>query len=79
MPATDRPHFVRLDDNRLLDIADRLEATAPGARLEAARLIRDLDKAISHCLAVKGSLGLSPWAVGVLHQAIVRHKGRADG
>ena len=68
------------------DIADRLDATAnwresgfilrqdgdPTLLREAATLIRDLDAAISHAIAVKGSVGLSAWAISVLHEAITR-------
>ena len=69
------------------DIADRLETEAsvhpadirPSVLLEAAALIRDLDAAISHAIAVKGSNGLSPWATSVLHEAITRRLRRGDG
>lgn len=69
------------------DIADRLEAEANTSRLdrngmvarEAAALLRDLDAAIAHMVAVKGSTGLSPWAVSVLHEAIARRQRRGDG
>ena len=79
MSDPSRPRHDCADDNAPLDIADRLERGDSGANLEAARLIRDLDKAVSHCIAVKGSLGLSAWSVGVLHEAITRHKVRPDG
>jgi len=74
-----------------LDIADRLDADADrldaAAIIEmtegdsellrkAAALIRDLDAAISHAIAVKGSIGLSPWAISVLHEAINRQQRR---
>jgi len=66
------------------DIADRLDAEVRSPRLaidkdvlvEAAALIRDLDAAISHVIAVKGSIGLSPWAISVLHEAINRQQRR---
>lgn len=73
-----KPRLVSAQESAPNDIAARLERSDPGARLEAARLIRDLDKAISHCIAVKGSLGLSPWASGVLHDAVTRQKARDD-
>ncbi len=67
------------------DIADRLDGDAaallgdPALMRDAAALIRDLDKAIAHTVAVKGSIGLSPWAVSVLHEAIARQMRRGDG
>lgn len=73
------------------DIADRLETEAIDADefhpsvinidvlTKAAKLIRDLDKAISHALAVHGTCGLSPWARSVLTEAVTRQQRRGDG
>jgi|KBSMisStandDraft_5_1062788.scaffolds.fasta_scaffold3870977_2 hypothetical protein len=87
MSAASKPDLHVIE--RPLDIADRLETAAFHAReaivdgddnsglmSEAAALIRDLDKAISHAIAVKGSIALSPWAISVLHDAITRQKRR---
>lgn len=72
------------------DIADKLEHEAsfteslhPGdseiaVMRSAATLIRDLDRAISHMVAVKGSQGLSACAVSILHDAITRQQRRGE-
>lgn len=90
---SDNPNAPRIvqviDGGRAADIADRLDTESGRVPLgvsnrvdvlrEAAALIRVLDRAISHMVAVKGSLGLSPWAVSVLHEAITRQQRRGNG
>ena len=87
MSAASKPELRVIE--RPLDIAARLDAEARTAEeyhpsdteiavmREAAALIRDLDAAISHAIAVKGSVGLSPRAISVLYAAISRQKRRA--
>ena len=81
MSAASKPELRVIE--RPLDIAARLDSDAaellgdPALMRDAAALIRDLDAAISHAIAVKGSVGLSPRAISVLYAAISRQKRRS--